>query len=352
MSASIRGRLLLPLGLLALSLLACAPDELLLSFYLLLNEERITTPAEPGSREQVPFTVQPGETAAQVAARLEAQGLIADAELFRALARYSRQERSIQAGDYLLSPGMNMEEILAVLAEGRIRVQRITVREGLRAEEVAALLEGEGLAKADAFLSLVTQPAGQYPEIGDPPGLEGYLFPDTYTVPPDVEARDLVDLMVANFDRRVTPELREGFARQGLSLHQAVTLASIVEREAQVPQERKVIASVFLNRLRVGMKLDADPTVQYALGGAEGRGWWPELSHQDLAVPSAYNTYLNPGLPPRPIASPGLGSLEAVAFPEETEFYYFVARGDGSHDFSVTLEEHLRKVEQYRGGAP
>ena len=159
--------------------------------------------------------------------------------------------------------------------------------------------------------------------------------------------------MLAAFDAQATPELRQAIQASGLSLHEAVTLASIVEREAVLPEERPIIASVFLNRLRLGMPLEADPTVQYALASdpasVERFGFWKQgLTTEDLQVDSPYNTYVNGGLPPGPIANPGLASLEAVAHPAQTSYLYFVARNDGSHVFAETLEEHLRNVEKYQ----
>ena len=182
--------------------------------------------------------------------------------------------------------------------------------------------------------------------IPDPPSLEGYLFPDTYNIDPEAAASEIVDQMLENFEVRVSTEIRDAFERQGLTLHQAVTLASIIEREAVVPEEQPVIASVFLNRLALGMNLDADPTVQYALGLTEG-GWWKaELTVEDLEIDSPYNTYRYEGLPPGPIANPGLSALQAVAAPEDTPYLYFRALCDGSgrHAFATTFEEHLQNA--------
>jgi UPF0755 protein len=182
--------------------------------------------------------------------------------------------------------------------------------------------------------------------------LEGYLFPDTYQVSPDVTAADLIQRMLRTFDQRVASQMRQQAAARGLTVHQWVTLASIVEREAVIASERPVIASVYLNRLELGMKLDADPTVQYALGyQAQTRSWWKRpLLLEDLEVKSPYNTYKNPGLPPGPIANPGLASLRAVVEAPDTDYYYFVANkqaGDGSHVFARTIEEHQRNIARY-----
>jgi UPF0755 protein len=184
-------------------------------------------------------------------------------------------------------------------------------------------------------------------ELVDPTNPEGFLFPDTYHLTQDSQPADLVSTMLETFDERVDPELRAAFAQQGLTLYRAVTLASIVEREAIVPDERPLIASVFLNRLAQGIKLDADPTVQYALGRQPDGTWWkPVLTLEDLQFDSPHNTYLYAGLPPSPIANPGLESLRAIAFPETSPYLYFRAACDGSgrHTFAETFEQHLQNA--------
>ncbi len=189
----------------------------------------------------------------------------------------------------------------------------------------------------------------------EPPGagLEGYLFPDTYEFPAQNKPEDVVNLMLKDFGQRLTPDLRQAIAGQGLTIHQAVTLASIVEREAQVPAEQPIIASVFENRMKIGMPLQADPTVQFALSQdpksvAQFGLWKGDLTYDDLAVDSPYNTYAHTGLPPGPIANPGLGALQAVAHPAQTNYLYFVAKGDGSHAFAATYDEQLANIAKYQ----
>ncbi|HYU17533.1 MAG TPA: endolytic transglycosylase MltG, partial [Chloroflexota bacterium] len=189
-------------------------------------------------------------------------------------------------------------------------------------------------------------PAGQ--------SIEGYLFPDTYDIAKDADARKLAQMMVRQFDRKLNPQLRQRAASNGLSVHQVVTLASIVEREAARPAEQPIIASVYLNRLNNNMPLQADPTIQFAVATADPAraleiGFWKrELTRDDLQVSSAYNTYLVHGLPPGPICSPGLDAVEAVLNPSQTDYYYFVARGDGSHAFARTEAEHRANVERHQ----
>lgn len=308
------------------------------------------------SPKPVLVTVQEGDSAATIAERLEDQGVIASAFLFRVLVSLQGYEGRLKAGEYELDQGMAVTQVISRMVEGRTKPLVVTIPEGLRAEEIAAVLEEAGVVGAGDFLQALADdydfdfiaaiPRGQ--------GLEGYLFPDTYYFSRRVTPTEVVRAMLENFDRQFSPALRQEAARLGLSVHQVVTLASIVEREAVVPQERPLIASVFLNRLRRGMRLQADPTVQYALGcGADTNCWKQELTQEDLSVDSPYNTYVYYGLPPGPIASPGLDSLLAVVRPAATDYLYFVAKGDGSHVFAETLAEHLDNVQRYRGqGGP
>ena len=177
--------------------------------------------------------------------------------------------------------------------------------------------------------------------------LEGYLFPDTYRAPPDTPAKDLIELMLQDFSLRVPPSLR-GNPPPGYTLHQVLTIAAIVEREAATDEERPLIAGVYYNRLRQSppLPLEADPTVQYALG--KESEWWPEVQPADLKRESPYNTYLRPGLPPGPICNPGLKSIQAAFEPAQTDYLYFVAKGDGTHAFARTYEEHLENIRKYQ----
>jgi UPF0755 protein len=232
--------------------------------------------------------------------------------------------------------------------------------EGWRLEEMANSLAVYEPAQIEAaeFLAIAKRERpfdlSPYPFLaGLPEGqsLEGFLFPDTYRVPLDADAAYLIDAMLTNFDEKVTPAMRQGFGAQGLSLSEAVTLASIVQREAVLAEERPLIAGVFLNRLAQGMSLGADPTVQYAAGyDAAGESWWKvPLYVSDLEFDSPYNTYIYVGLPPGPIAAPSLSALQAVANPTATDFIFFVADCEsdivGDHKFSVTFDEHLAKAQ-------
>ncbi len=317
--------------------------------------QQLDTRASDDART-VRFTVQPGESGAEIASRLEEAGLIRSAWSFRVLARLRGAAGQLRAGEYALRANMTSGEILEALQSGKDSVGGFTVPEGWRAAETADALEKRGLARRDEFLALVRSGDFQADFLASrPPGasLEGYLFPDTYEILPGATAREIVQQMLDDFGRRVTPDVRARAAERGLTLHQVVTLASVVEREAVAADERPVIAGVFLNRLQKGMKLQADATVQYAVVGPDPRalaeGYWKRgLTQLDLGVDSPYNTYRYAGLPPGPIANPGLASIRAVLEPQQTDYLYFVARPDGTHAFARTLKEHEQNVARYQ----
>jgi UPF0755 protein len=319
----------------------------LLAVYLLANEQALDQAiSAPGSLIEV--EVAQGETADEVIARLQRQGIVADATLLRSYLRYLGLDRGIDAGRYQLRGEMTLRELAATLQTAFPPAITLVIPEGWRAEQIAIAVATSPLQipEAEFLAALRTRPPGYSfsAELPEPPSLEGFLFPDTYFLAPGTDAVTLILEMLENFERRVTGDLRSGFSVHGLSLRQAVTLASIVEREAIQADERPLIASVFFNRLAIGMKLDADPTVQYAVGLQADGSWWKRaLTLSDLAFDSPYNTYLYPGLPPGPIANPGLASLAAVAFPQDSPYLYFRALCDGSgrHAFALTMEDHL-----------
>ncbi len=335
-------------------------ERLYLQTYLAARTDQLQQPAGTGVTA-VSFTVAPGEHAENIAANLVQAGLLTDTELFLNYLRYFGLDSQLEAGDFLIDPRLPIPELATTLIDARAREITLRFIDGWRLEEMANYLRLTQPANinADDFQAIAqrqtTFDLNPYDFLASlPPDatLEGYLFPDTYQVPLDADATYLVDLMLANFGRRVTPEMRQAFGGQGLNLREAVTLASIVHREAVMAEERPLIASVFLNRLNSDMLLQADPTVQYALGyQPAAQTWWKNpLYLDDLKVDSAYNTYLYSGLPPGPIASPGLDSLAAVANPAQTDFIFFVANCDGSapgsHAFSVTYEEHVVNVQK------
>ncbi|HET7010218.1 MAG TPA: endolytic transglycosylase MltG [Anaerolineales bacterium] len=317
----------------------------LLGAYLVLRQEALDSPAgDTGAAATL--EIEPGETASDAIDRLAQAGVVQEPSLLRAYLRYKGLDSGIEAGRYSLRGSQTVRDIAEALQAAGDSRYTLVIVEGWRREQIAQALGALGLSFSPGdFLAATRRP---------PPGvtqtastLEGFLFPDTYRLDPRWTADQVVAIMLDTFQRRVDSNLRDGFDRQGLTLLEAVTLASIVEREAALPEERPLIASVFYNRLSAGMKLQSDPTVQFALGLQPDGEWWKSpLSLEDLATDSAYNTYVYGGLPPGPIANPGLDSLRAVARPADTRFYYFRAACDGlgSHVFAFTFEEHLQNA--------
>lgn len=351
-----------PSGSAGVSLSLCglsSPDDLLIGTYLDANAGELERPA---GRDDSPvvFTIEPGETVAEIADRLEEEGLVSDAQLFRRYAQYHSLDAGIEAGEFTLRQTMTIPEIAQSLQRGLRPEQVVTIQEGLRLEQVAAVVAEQTSIPQDEFLTLVTTGWREENLAFDflthvPPTatLEGFLFPETYLLPEDATAGDLLSRMLETFAQRVTPELRAAAADRGLSLYELITLASIVEREAVLDEERPLIAGVYHNRLESGWLLSACPTVQYGLGDASD--WWPALAVKDLELESPYNTYRNPGLPPGPICGPGLASIQASAYPSDTTYYFFLVdctSNDGSHLFAETEEEHLSNYEMCGSGVP
>lgn len=295
----------------------------------------------------IQFIVVPGASAAVVGNDLERTGLVRSGLRFRQLALISGVDGRLEAGRYELRRDMNVHQILDAVVSGRARrANLVVIPEGLRAEQVALLLQAKGVVDARTFIDLVARGT---PDLGVPagaPSFEGYLFPDSYEFPPGASGSEVLRAFWENFQRR-TRQVTDRLAQQpGLSLPDAIVLASIVEREAVLPEEQGRIAAVFRNRLRQALPLEADPTVQYALlpfpSTQPAVGFWKQvLDAADLRVVSVYSTYHQPGLPPGPICSPGLGAIAAVVSPEPGPWLYFVARGDGTHVFASTLDEHI-----------
>ncbi len=315
---------------------------------LLWDDGLLVRAGDPAAPEQA-FQIQQGEPVASIADRLQQAGLISDASVLRDYLVYTGLDITIQAGDYKLSPAMSVVDIAHKMQDATPTEVAFVVLPGWRIEEIAASLPTSGLAiTPDDFLAAASRPRSGFDFVAGATTMEGFLYPASYILPRATTIDELIETLLRNFSLHLSIDLREGFARQELSVYQAVTLASIVEREAMRAEEAPLIASVYLNRLKIGMRLDADPTVQYALGyNAVQQSWWTNpLGADDLQFASAYNTYLNGGLPPTPIDNPGLNALQAVAAPAETSYYYFSARcnGSGYHDFAETFEEHLRNI--------
>jgi UPF0755 protein len=323
-------------------------QRLRLSALLLWKDKQLNSPTNPLAMP-VDFQVDLGEPLPIIAARMVSDGIIPDQNSFIAYLQYAGLDTTIQSGEYELSPAMTPREIAHQLQDATPKEVTFNILEGWRSEEIAASLPTSGLAVSpQAFLEVARLVTLNHPLLENLPAgttLEGFLMPGSYQIPRQATTEELINQLLDNFVMQVTYDLLEGFDRQGLSLFEAVTLASIVEREAMNEEEMPLIASVFLNRLAIGMKLEADSTVQYALGfNQEQNTWWTNpLTLEHLEINSPYNTYHYPGLPPGPIANPGLQAIRAVAFPAQTPYFYFRAACDdsGRHVFAVTFDEHL-----------
>ncbi|RME70205.1 MAG: endolytic transglycosylase MltG [Chloroflexi bacterium] len=307
------------------------------------------------------FRIDQGETVQTVAQRLQKYGFITDAGLFQLLLQYNGLDTAIQAGDYYIRRNMSMRQIAAALYRGRAALHTVAVPPGWRLEQVGQYLDNRGVMDGELFIQQARQgTVVSHPILADrPPGMsyEGYLFPGEYLLPDNPQPADLIYAMLTRMAGQLPDNAVELAHRQGLTFYQALTVASIVEREAALPQERPLIASVYLNRLKPESGtpyLQADPTVQYAAGYQPDTGqWWkaPMRLEEYKTIDSPYNTYLYPGLPPGPIASPGLDSILAVLNPADTDYLFFVCKNPncagGEHVFSATYEEHLENVERY-----
>ncbi len=290
--------------------------------------------------------IPPGSSTTAIGDRLVQAGVVRDARTFQAALWISGRSRSLRAGEYRFDAPLHALDVIDKIARGDVYRRRLTFREGLTIAEMALLFEQRGFGTAAQFQQ-AAQNAALIQDL-DPAAtdLEGYLFPETYALPRGTSAPAVVAQMVEAFKAALSEETRANAAAAGLSIRQLVTLASLVEKETGTPSERPLVAAVYANRLRIGMGMQADPTVIYALQKA-GR-YDGNLRRDDLQFDSPYNTYRYAGLPPGPIAAPGKASLEAAAKPAQVDYLYFVSRNDGSHVFAATLAEHNRNVQTWQ----
>lgn len=302
------------------------------------------TPAETGARSDGQIvTVAKGQTFGRTAHLLHAQHLIEHPFKFRLLARLQGQDKQIQAGEYLLSAAMSPADILEALVNGKVRLYKFTVPEGSNLKQIAAVVDAAGLVSQAEFLGAAADSEFSAEKGIAAATFEGYLFPDTYFFPKNASAHAIITVMVDRLRSEMTPAWEKRAADIGLSVHQVLTLASIIEKETGAAAERPIISSVFHNRLRRGMRLETDPTVIYGIENFDGN-----LTRKHLTTPTPYNTYLIGGLPPGPIASPGRAAIEAALYPADTPFLYFVSKKDGTHQFSKTLADHNRAIVTYQ----
>ena len=294
------------------------------------------------SAGQTVFVVKSGSSLGQIASDLQKRGFINNSYFFMLWGKILGYSKKVKSGEYRISASMPPIHILALLAKGAVITHTITIPEGYTMAQIARLLEKKGIVRPQDFLRVCHEPSiiKKYELTED--SLEGYLYPDSYEFSRGLSAEKVVDVMVRRFRQMVEP-YNQRMKELGMTLHEVVTLASIVEKETGLASERPLIASVFLNRLKRNMRLESDPTVIYGLEHFNGN-----LTRKDLSRRTPYNTYVIKGLPPGPIANPGLESIKAVLYPADTQFLYFVSKNDGSHFFSTTLAQHNQAVARYQ----
>jgi len=300
-------------------------------------------PVAEGDAQEVLFVVESGDALGAVSRRLESRGLIRNARALELVGRVTGKASQIRSGEYALSASLAPREILDRIVEGRIHTYSTALPEGWTAAQIGARLAAEGFVDEEEFRVAVTDPALAR-ELGVPAdSLEGYLFPETYRMRKGLSANEVARILVGQF-MVAWKRVEVAAAKRGLSMHEVVTLASVVEKETGAAEERPLIASVFSNRIARGMRLESDPTVIYGIPNFDGN-----LRRRDLDDPSnLYNTYRHKGLPPGPIASPGLEAILAVVSPADTEYLFFVSRNDGTHKFSETYKEHVNAVNHFQ----
>ena len=302
-------------------------------FALIFWWNNMLLPVNPNNKMTSIFVVKKGDTVREIAYNLKTKRLITNPIVFFLLLKKLGLDKKIEAGDFRLSPSMTLDDIAQNLTHGILDIW-ITIPEGLRAEEIAEILKD----KIPTYESFWKDELAKN---------EGYLFPDTYLIPKDANIALIISLMFDNFDKKyasITPN-----EKKQLSKNDSVILASLIEREAKFSQDRPLISSVILNRLNIGMKLDVDATVQYALGySKDQKSWWrKDLSLEDLKINSPYNTYTNQGLPPKPIANPGVASLQAALEPANTDYLYYISDKTGRNHYAKTLLEHNANIKKY-----
>lgn len=297
----------------------------------------------PAPPAPIRIDVEPGESFRSTAKKLQAAGLVPSALALTLWARWTHVDRQIQHGAYQFAEPLSPIALVEKMRTGEAMVIRVTLPEGATARDLALVLEHAGLGPAARYVELMHDT--MFARSLDVPAdcLEGYLFPDTYLFSPLDTPEKIVAAFVAHFHKVFSAEMAEEARRDGFTLHQIVTLASVVERETGRAEERPLVSAVFHNRLRLGMPLQADPTVIYGIVDFNGN-----LTRKDLETPTPYNTYTEAGLPPGPIANPGRASLLAALHPADVRYLYFVAREDGSHEFNASLADHNRAVSRYQ----
>ena len=314
----------------------------------------VFAPADIGSDKEILFVVEKGQGSREIAYNLEQENLIRLSGFFRIYTLTIGISKELQAGTYTLSPSMGLSTIASKMAKGETATNKVTVIEGWNIRDIAQHLEGKGIVQAEEFMEIAGFPGIDYRVTRDLPeptdfsqdyiflkdkpkyvGLEGYLFPETYFIPIEASAIDISEMMLNMFDTKVTTEVRAEAARQGKSLFEVITIASLLEKEVRTMEDKRLVAGILERRLRIGMALQVDATVSYLTNGNTTK-----VTAKDLAINSLYNTYEYPGVPLGPIANPGMESIQAALTPQESNYLYYLSTPDGETIFSETLEQH------------
>ncbi len=331
----------------AASCLLLITSLILVSFYL--STKNLLAPVNPsGKIENIQVTVPPDATIASIAKSLSESKLIRSSFAFVLYTRLKGLDSRLKAGEYLFESNQSTPEIINQLVAGRETYYRVTIPEGYNIKQIAGLLNNKKIISREALYDEINSGTFDYDFLTDYPDvqnkLEGYLFPDTYFFSKETTAHGVIEMMLHRFAEKIQAlDYQQKAQETGFTLHQAVTIASMVEKEARSSKERPIIAGVIKNRLSRKMPLQVDATIQFALGRQE-----PKIYYKDLEIDSPYNTYINTGLPPGPIASPGEASLLAAVSPVKTDYLYYVAKSDGTHAFAKTLQEHIANMNKYQ----
>lgn len=314
--------------------------------FLLLLMVQIYQPYKGYEEAYQLIVIQRGSTVPQIARTLESYGIVRSSLFFEWYARFTHRPLVLQAGEYRFEGPLNLPTVTRKLSSGLVHHYRVTIPEGLIMDEIAERFMAQGFGTKEKFLETMNRTAAIHDWDSTTDNLEGYLFPDTYFVTRDMSEQQIVEAMVANFKKAWTPERLERAKELKLTTREVITLASLIEKETALASERSLVSAVFHNRLRRNLKLACDPTVIYAVKLV--KEYDGVINQSDLELDSPYNTYLYPGLPPGPIANPGLESIDAALYPAEVDYLYFVSKNDGGHLFSTSYRDHTQAVAEYQ----
>ncbi|MCK5311028.1 MAG: endolytic transglycosylase MltG [Desulfobacteraceae bacterium] len=293
--------------------------------------------------QAIKFNIKPGQNLSVISDNLQNQGIIKSSFFFKILVSYKESAKELKAGEYMLSASKTPLQILFIITKGSVKLYKLTIPEGLNVKEIAQRVENAGFGTKENFILLADSKIFTK-ELGiNQVNLEGYLYPETYFFPKNTSQKKIIKAMVKTFNKAYTPEFRKQTIDMGFSIHEIVTLASIIEKETGAAKERPVISSVFHNRLKKGMRLESDPTVIYGIKDFNGN-----ITRKDLRTWTPYNTYKIKALPPGPIANPGGMSIKAALYPATTDYIFFVSKKDTTHKFSKTMKEHNKAVRKYQ----